>query len=259
MPGRSMWTRWTPSSPTGSMDAIERCRTGLALADCEHRVVAGHPTRRRRSRLPTALSPGRNQTPFRASSVGCFTCLRVETVATRSMGGERSGATEMRRALGHSLSDFPSEPIFLTVGGMICIKEARLPCNGMIALSVLVYGYYPGGATDPTSQFPKKGDFMRHHLSRLLVCAALAGSASLAVVGIPAGTAGAATQLTVTCTSLTGSNTSETASGCSGADVSQTGTHGTITPHVNTTTHKGPPKLAARLVAAADLRVTDGR
>ena len=80
---------------------------------------------------------------------------------------------------------------------------------------------------------------MRHHLSRLLVCAALAGSASLAVVGIPAGTAGAATQLTVTCTSLTGSNTSQTASGCSGADVSQTGTHGTITPHVNTTTHKG--------------------
>ena len=80
---------------------------------------------------------------------------------------------------------------------------------------------------------------MRHHFSRFLVCAALAGSASLTAAVIPGGIAGAATQLTVTCTSLTGSNTSQTASGCSGADVSQTGTHGTITPKVSTTTKKG--------------------
>ncbi len=33
-----------------------------------------------------ALSPCRNQTPFRTSSVGCITCLRVGTVATNSMG-----------------------------------------------------------------------------------------------------------------------------------------------------------------------------
>ncbi len=79
---------------------------------------------------------------------------------------------------------------------------------------------------------------MRHHLSRLLVCAALAGSATLAAVVIPGNVAGAA-QLTVTCTSLTGNTSSQSATGCSGSDVSQTGSHGTITPKVNTTTKKG--------------------
>jgi hypothetical protein len=74
---------------------------------------------------------------------------------------------------------------------------------------------------------------MRRHFTRLLVCAAVAGSASLAMVSIPGSTAGATTQLTVVCTTLTGSTTSETASGCSGADVSQTGSKGTITPKVS--------------------------
>jgi hypothetical protein len=76
---------------------------------------------------------------------------------------------------------------------------------------------------------------MRQHFTRLLVCAAMAGTASLAVVAIPGTTSGAATQLTVVCTSLTGTTTSETAAGCSGADVSQTGAKGTITPKVKGT------------------------
>ena len=84
---------------------------------------------------------------------------------------------------------------------------------------------------------------MRRHLPiRLAVCAALAGSASLAMVLIPGSSSGAAvahTQKTVVCTSLTGNTTKQAVSGCSGSDVSQTGATGTIVPHVNTTTKKG--------------------
>jgi hypothetical protein len=53
-------------------------------------------------------------------------------------------------------------------------------------------------------------------LIRLIACAALAGSASLAAVAVPSGIASAATPLTVTCTSLTGSATTQTISGCTG-------------------------------------------
>jgi len=79
---------------------------------------------------------------------------------------------------------------------------------------------------------------MRHRWARLLVCGAMAGSASLAAVIVPGSVAGAA-QLTVSCTVLTGNTVTQTTSGCTGSDVAQTGSHGTITPHVNTKTHKG--------------------
>lgn len=79
---------------------------------------------------------------------------------------------------------------------------------------------------------------MRHRWARLLVCGAMAGSATVAAVTVPGGVAGAA-QLTVSCTSLTGNTTTQTVTGCTGSDVAQTGSHGTIKPHVNTTTHKG--------------------
>ena len=49
-----------------------------------------------------------------------------------------------------------------------------------------------------------------------MVCAALAGSATLAAVAVPAVDAGAVTPLTVTCTSLTGSATTQKISGCTG-------------------------------------------
>jgi hypothetical protein len=66
---------------------------------------------------------------------------------------------------------------------------------------------------------------MRHTLNlptRLLVCAALAGSASLAAVAIPGGVASAATPETVSCTSATGSATSLAFSGCTGTGANAT-------------------------------------
>ncbi len=73
---------------------------------------------------------------------------------------------------------------------------------------------------------------MRRHLPiRLVVCAAMAGSASIAAVAIPGGIA-SASPLTVTCTTLTGSATSQTISGCTGpgavsADAGTPPAHGT--------------------------------
>jgi hypothetical protein len=61
---------------------------------------------------------------------------------------------------------------------------------------------------------------MKRHLPvRLLACAALAGSASLAAV---------------TCTSLTGNASTQTLSGCSGSGSSQTGTSGVSTASTKT-------------------------
>jgi hypothetical protein len=67
----------------------------------------------------------------------------------------------------------------------------------------------------------------RHFPSRLVLCAALAGSASLAAVAIPGGIAGAAAK-TLSCTTLTGTETAQAISGCSGSGSSQTGTKGTV-------------------------------
>jgi len=66
---------------------------------------------------------------------------------------------------------------------------------------------------------------------RLIVCAAMAGSASLAAVAISGGVA-SATPLTVSCTHLTGTVTSQTLSGCTGggaiaADAGVAPAHGT--------------------------------
>jgi hypothetical protein len=62
------------------------------------------------------------------------------------------------------------------------------------------------------------GDIMVHHLPlRLLVCAALAGSASLgAVIGAADTASGATAPLTVTCTTLWGNGVKQTLSGCTG-------------------------------------------
>ncbi len=74
---------------------------------------------------------------------------------------------------------------------------------------------------------------MKRHLPvRLLACAALAGSASLAAVVIPGGVASASS--TVTCTSLTGNASTQTLSGCSGSGSSQTGTSGVSTASTKT-------------------------
>ena len=71
---------------------------------------------------------------------------------------------------------------------------------------------------------------MRRHLpTRVVLCAALAGAASLTAVAIPGGIAGAAAK-TLSCTTLTGNETTEAISGCSGTGSSQTGTKGTALP-----------------------------
>jgi hypothetical protein len=73
---------------------------------------------------------------------------------------------------------------------------------------------------------------MRRHLpTRLVICAVMAGSASLAAVVVPGGVA-SASPLTVTCTSVSGSSTSQTVSGCTGtaaiaADAGTPPAHGT--------------------------------
>ena len=80
--------------------------------------------------------------------------------------------------------------------------------------------------------------------ARILVCAALAGSASLAAVAIPGGIASAA-PLTLSCTTLTGTTTvtatssTEHLSGCSGTAKTLTGTTGTAAVKTNLSTHSG--------------------
>jgi hypothetical protein len=64
---------------------------------------------------------------------------------------------------------------------------------------------------------------MKRHLPiRLLVCAALAGSASLTAVAGFGSTAGAGTALTLTCTTTTGSATTQNVSGCTGTAATAT-------------------------------------
>ena len=80
---------------------------------------------------------------------------------------------------------------------------------------------------------------MKRHLpARLLACAALAGSASLAAIAIPGGVSGAS-PLTVTCTTFSGSMTSQTISGCTGsgaiaADAGTPPAHGVSTVSTKT-------------------------
>lgn len=82
---------------------------------------------------------------------------------------------------------------------------------------------------------------MKRHLpARLLACAALAGSASLAAIAIPGGVSGAS-PLTVTCTTFSGSMTSQTISGCTGsgaipADAGTPPAHGTSVVSTKTIT-----------------------
>jgi hypothetical protein len=73
-----------------------------------------------------------------------------------------------------------------------------------------------------------RGNYMRRHLpTRLVLCAAFAGGASLAVVALPGSFAGATTAKTLSCTTLTGGETTQAISGCTGSGVSQTGSKGT--------------------------------
>lgn len=83
---------------------------------------------------------------------------------------------------------------------------------------------------------------MKRHLPiRLLVCAAMAGSAVVAAAAIPVGVASATTPLKVTCTSLTGSATSQTLTHCTGtgaiaADAGVSPAHGTNVVSTKTVT-----------------------
>ena len=80
--------------------------------------------------------------------------------------------------------------------------------------------------------------------ARILVCAALAGSASLAAVVIPGGIA-SASPLTLSCLHLTGTTTAtatsstEHLSGCSGTAQKLTGTTGTAAVKTNLATKTG--------------------
>ncbi len=69
---------------------------------------------------------------------------------------------------------------------------------------------------------------MRRHLAtRLVLCAAFAGGASLAAVAVPGGIASATTAKTLSCTTLTGGESTQSISGCTGSGSSQTGSKGT--------------------------------
>ena len=74
---------------------------------------------------------------------------------------------------------------------------------------------------------------MRHSLrlpTRLLICAAaVAGTASMTAMAVPGGIASAAAPLTLSCTTLTGSETAQSISGCTGNASKLTGTKGTST------------------------------
>jgi hypothetical protein len=82
----------------------------------------------------------------------------------------------------------------------------------------------------------------RHLLTRLTICAALAGTASVAALAVPGGIAGAAAK-TLSCTTLTGSGTASSQtiaiSGCTGTGSSQTGSKGTSKVTTNASTKKG--------------------
>lgn len=67
----------------------------------------------------------------------------------------------------------------------------------------------------------------RHRSIRLLICAALVGSASLTAMAIPGGIAWANTP--VTCTVLTGNGVTANLTRCTGVGVAQTGNRGTET------------------------------
>jgi len=74
--------------------------------------------------------------------------------------------------------------------------------------------------------------------ARILICAAMAGSASAAAIALPGGIA-SASPLAVTCTHLTGSSTAQTISGCTGtgANTANAGTppaHGKTTSNLST-------------------------
>jgi hypothetical protein len=83
----------------------------------------------------------------------------------------------------------------------------------------------------------------RHLLTRLTICAALAGSAaSVAAVAAPGGIAGAAAK-TLSCKTLTGSGTATSQtialSGCTGTASNQTGAKGTATVKTSASSKKG--------------------
>jgi len=89
----------------------------------------------------------------------------------------------------------------------------------------------------PLDYFPKGASMRRHATSRLLVCAAMAGSA-FAAIAVPGAIAGAA-PLTLTCTTLTGNAVSQTVSGCTGtgaiaADAGTPPAHGVQTTSTKT-------------------------
>jgi hypothetical protein len=83
---------------------------------------------------------------------------------------------------------------------------------------------------------------MVHHLPlRLLVCAALAGSASLgAVIGAGGTASGATAPLTVTCTSLWGNGVKQTLSGCTGT--------GAITADAGKSPARGTSMLSTTMI-----------
>jgi len=67
-------------------------------------------------------------------------------------------------------------------------------------------------------QFPKRGTLMKRHLPvRLVVCAALVGTASLATVAGFGSVAGATGPLGLTCTKTVGTESSQNVSGCTGS------------------------------------------
>ncbi len=105
---------------------------------------------------------------------------------------------------------------------------------------------------------------MAHHLPlRLMICAALAASASLTAVIAPGGAATAATvPLTVTCTTLSGGESTQRLSGCTGngaiaADAGAAPAHGTSVVATMTVTWSNKLKTAEKylykdLVGKAD-------
>jgi hypothetical protein len=83
---------------------------------------------------------------------------------------------------------------------------------------------------------------MRHTLRlpvKLLICAAaVAGTASMTAASVPGGIA-SASALTLSCTTLTGSETAQSISGCTGTASKLTGTKGTSTVKNNTSKKTG--------------------
>ncbi len=69
----------------------------------------------------------------------------------------------------------------------------------------------------PNPELPRGTTMKRHLPVRLLVCAAIAGSAVLTAAAVPVGVASATTALTVTCSTETGGETTIAVSGCTGS------------------------------------------